>query len=115
MRLSASLLVLAVGLTLQPAPAAQTRTGRALAIEDYYRMQTVGNPEISPDGHWVVFTIATRIEEDNSTRTEVHVVPSNGSARARRVLHYGKDVTNAGWAEDSKLRYTADRQQWVID
>ena len=58
-------------------------TGRALAIEDYYRIQTVAGPEISPDGRWVVFTVATRIEDDNSTRTEVHVVPSDASARPR--------------------------------
>ena len=28
----------------------QAATGRALAIEDYYRIQTVGNPAISPNG-----------------------------------------------------------------
>ena len=30
----------------------------------------------------MVFTVATRIEEDNSTRTEVHLVPSDASSRA---------------------------------
>ena len=29
---------------------AQAPTGRALAIEDYYRVKTVGGPELSPDG-----------------------------------------------------------------
>ena len=115
MRLSASLLILAVGLLVQAAPAAQTRTGRALAIEDYYRIQTVGSPEISPDGRWVVFTIATRIEDDNGTRTEVHLAPSDASARPRRIVHYGKDVTAPSWTDDGKLRYSADRQQWTID
>jgi dipeptidyl aminopeptidase/acylaminoacyl peptidase len=89
--------------------------GRALAIEDYYRIQTVGNPEISPDGRWVVFTLATRIEDDNSTRTEAHLIPADASARARRILHYGKDVTNASWADDGRLHYSADRQRWAID
>jgi dipeptidyl aminopeptidase/acylaminoacyl peptidase len=114
MRLSASLLVIAVGLAVQAAPA-QTRAGRALAIEDYYRIQTVGSPEISPDGRWVVFTIATRIEEDNGTRTEVHLAPSDASARPRRIVHYGKDVANPSWTDDSRLRYSADRQQWTVD
>jgi dipeptidyl aminopeptidase/acylaminoacyl peptidase len=115
MKLRASLLILAIGFTLQPAPAAQTRSGRALAIEDYYRIQTVGSPEISPDGRWVVFTVATRIEDDNSTRTEVQLAPSDGSARPRRVLHYGKDVASAAWTDEGRLRYSADRQQWTVD
>ena len=89
--------------------------GRPLAIEDYYRIQTVANPQISPDGHWVVFTVATRIEQDNGTRTEVHVVPSNGSAAPQRIVHYGQDVTAPSWGDDGRLRYTADRQQWAVD
>jgi dipeptidyl aminopeptidase/acylaminoacyl peptidase len=106
---------LAAGLAFQLSPAAQTRAGRPLAIEDYYRIQTVGNPEISPDGRWVVFSVATRIEEDNSTRTEIHLVPSDGSSKPRRILHYGKDVSTPSWTDDGKLRYSADRQQWTVD
>src|SRR5438552_1878306 len=45
---------------------------RHLTIEDYYRIQTVGSPQISPDGRWLAFTVSTRIEEDNSTRTEAY-------------------------------------------
>ena len=36
--------------------AQQPGRGRPLAIEDYYRIQTVGSPSISPNGRWVVFT-----------------------------------------------------------
>jgi dipeptidyl aminopeptidase/acylaminoacyl peptidase len=90
-------------------------SGRALTIEDYYRIQTVGNPVISPGGRWVVFTVSTRIEEDNGTRTETWLVPSDGSSKPRRVLHYGRDVAAARWADDDRLEYTADRSEWTID
>jgi dipeptidyl aminopeptidase/acylaminoacyl peptidase len=89
--------------------------GRPLAIEDYYRIQTVGNSDISPDGRWVVFSVATRIEDDNSTRTEVHLAASDASARPRRIVHYGKDITSPSWTHDSRLQYSADSQQWTID
>ena len=91
------------------------RAGRALAIEDYYHVQTVGSPQISPDGRWVLFTLSTRIESDNGTRSEVHVVPADGSAASRRVLHYGRDVSEPAWTEDGRLRYTADRQRFAVD
>jgi dipeptidyl aminopeptidase/acylaminoacyl peptidase len=89
--------------------------GRTLAIEDYYRLQTVGAPEISPDGRWVIFSVSTRIEQDNSTRTEVLIAPADASAAPRRVLHYGRDITDPSWSEDSRLRYVVERQQWAID
>jgi Tol biopolymer transport system component len=54
--------------------------GRPLAIEDYYRVLTIGNPEISSDGKYVQFTVATRVEADNSTKTETFRVPTDGSA-----------------------------------
>ena len=108
--------VLAIASCLGVAASAQrTMTGRAVTIEDYYRVQTVGSPQISPDGLWVTFPVSTRIEQDNSTRTEVHVAPSTGSALPRRVLHYGRDITDAVWLNDSRLSYTVDRERWAVD
>src|SRR5687768_11134877 len=94
---------------------AQTPVRRALAIEDYYRMQTVGNPAISPNGRWVTYSVSTRVEEDNSTRTENWVVLTTGSGSPRRLLHYGRDITGPRWSEDSRIIYSADRETWAID
>lgn len=87
---------------------------RALTIEDYYRIQSVSNPRISPDGEWVSFTVSTRIEEDNSTRTETWIAPFDGSAKPKRILHYGRDVSNPRWTEDSWLQYSASGN-WKIN
>jgi dipeptidyl aminopeptidase/acylaminoacyl peptidase len=107
---------LALGALLGATVAAQQPAGgRALAIEDYYRVQTVASPSIAPNGRWVAFTVSTRIEDDNSSRTETYVVPSDASAAPTRVVHYGKDVTSPSWTGDSRLEYTAERQHWTID
>jgi dipeptidyl aminopeptidase/acylaminoacyl peptidase len=97
--------------------AQQSSSGRALAIEDYYRIQTIGNASFSPDSKWVTFTVTTRLEEpaDNSSRSDAWLVPSDGSAEPRRVQHQGKDVTNPGWADDSWLQYSVDGRRWKID
>ena len=99
----------------QASIAQQSAPGRALTIEDYYHVQMVTGPQISPDGRWVLFSVGTRIEQDNSTRNEVLVVPADASAAPRRVLHYGKDVTDPSWTADGRLQYTADRQKWSSD
>src|SRR5258705_13931358 len=58
---------------------------RPLAIEDYYRVLTVTNPQIAPDGKTVRFSVTTRIEADNSTKTESFTVAADGSARPTKV------------------------------
>ena len=65
---------------LGAASAASQSAARRLAIEDYYRVKTVGNPELSPDGKWVAFTVATRVEATNDNASEVWLVPADGSA-----------------------------------
>ena len=110
------LLLAAIALLTSSRPdAAQPTTGRALTIEDYYRIQTVGNPLLSPDGRWVSFSISTRIEEDQQTRVEFWLVPSDASAKPWRVLHYGRDIAGPRWTPDNRLEYVADRLQWTMD
>lgn len=57
--------------------------GRALTIEDYYRVLTVGNPQFTPDGQSIVFTVSTRVEETNGTRAARYIVPVDGSSPER--------------------------------
>jgi len=83
---------------------------RALTLEDYYRIQSVGRPQISPDGAWVLYTVSSPVEADNSTATEYWMVRTDGSAEPARVSHSGRPVSEASWTEDGKLRYTLSRR-----
>jgi dipeptidyl aminopeptidase/acylaminoacyl peptidase len=88
---------------------------RALALEDYYHVRSVGSPEISPDGRWVTYTVSTRVEADNSTATEAWLVAANGSAEPLRVQHADQDVSDPRWGDDSRLRYTFEEATWIRD
>ncbi len=79
--------------------------GRPLAIEDYYRIRSVGSPQLRQDGKWVAYTVSERIEESNGNRTETWIVRADGSAEPVRVKHRGKDVSNPRWT-DGGLRLT---------
>jgi dipeptidyl aminopeptidase/acylaminoacyl peptidase len=91
---------------LRSAVQGQAPRGRALTIEDYYRIKTVGDPLISPDGRWVAFTVSTRIEEDNTSAIDTYVVPADGSAAPRRITHEGRSVAAPRWADDGQLQYS---------
>src|SRR5205085_93345 len=88
------------------APAgAQSRARRALAIEDYYRVKTVGSVGLSPEGRWVAFAVTTRVEDTNGSTAEVWLAPFDGSTAARRVSANGVNSTGPSWTEDGKLRF----------
>jgi dipeptidyl aminopeptidase/acylaminoacyl peptidase len=98
-------------------PAVAARQGpakRPLAIEDYYRIKTIGGVTISPDGKYVAFTVSTRLEETNGTFAEAWVVPWDGSQAARRVSKDGESVTNVAWDGGSSLRFRSAAGESVL-
>jgi len=101
----------AVGQTPSPPSA----SGRPLAIEDFYRLRTVGAPELSPDGRWVAFTVTTRVEATNGETTEVWLVPSDGSAAARRVSREGGSARGLQWTPQGRVQFVADARLRRVD
>jgi dipeptidyl aminopeptidase/acylaminoacyl peptidase len=78
-------MAIAFGAGLTTFVSAQSVAKRPLAIEDYYRVQTIGGMRWSPDGTTITFSVSTRVEEGNATRTETFSVPADGSAAPTRV------------------------------
>jgi dipeptidyl aminopeptidase/acylaminoacyl peptidase len=97
------------------AAAAGQSAGRPLAIEDYYRVKTVGNPNLSPDGRWVAFTVATRVEATNDNTSEVWLVPADGASPARRVSPADANATAPAWLDDGRLRFASGGRGSVLD
>ena len=89
--------------------------GRALAIEDFYRIRVVGSPQMSPDGRWVAFTVSRRIEATNGDSSEVWLAASDGSTPARRVSAPGAHAVQPQWAPDGRLSFAAGIRRWSVD
>jgi dipeptidyl aminopeptidase/acylaminoacyl peptidase len=51
---------------------------RPLAVEDYFRILGVDEPQISPDGSWVAYTVTTSDLEKDEETSRIWVVPSDG-------------------------------------
>ena len=89
---------------------------RPLAIEDYYRVLTVTNPQISPDGKSVRFSVTTRVESDNSTKTETFTVPADGSAAPVKVTSGAADTQPAAGGRGGRgggARVTSPDGKWI--
>ena len=96
-------------------PVSAQPTGRALTVEDYYRVLEVGAPQMSPDARWVAFTVGRRIEATNGDSSEVWVVPASGESAPRRISAAATHATGPQWATDGRLRFTASGRFWLVD
>lgn len=101
-----AVVALAGTLGAQDRPRPAGAAGRPIAIEDYYQIKTVGGTQISPNGRWVAYTVTARVEEDNTNAIDTFVVPVDGSAPPRRILHRGRSVATPRWSADSQLQYS---------
>jgi dipeptidyl aminopeptidase/acylaminoacyl peptidase len=62
-------------LALAPASPAPKRN---LVVEDLFRIKTVGDPQVSADGRWVAYTVATSSLKKDETETQVWMAPVDG-------------------------------------
>lgn len=97
-RRSASSLLLLLALTL-PLPAAAKRP---LTPEDLWAMERVGEPSVSPDGRWVVFTLTRYSVAENKGDSDLWLVPADGSAPPRRITWNPGSDGSPVWSPDGK-------------
>jgi dipeptidyl aminopeptidase/acylaminoacyl peptidase len=61
------------------ADAAQGR--RTLAPDDFYRVQDLSDPQVSPDGQWVAYVVTANDREADEARSAIWMVSWDGTAR----------------------------------
>jgi dipeptidyl aminopeptidase/acylaminoacyl peptidase len=100
---------------IHSAAAQASAATRSLALEDYYRVLSVGSPRISPDGAWVAYTVSRRVEETNGSESQAWLVRGDGSGAPTRLRHAGQDVANPRWSQSGRLLYSFNGDAWSID
>ena len=111
--------VLFASACLSTAISAQSPAPRAMTLRDWYRVTTVSQPAVSPDGKRVAFTVTTVREAENKRHQEVWVAGTDGAA-PQRWTSPGYESSAPRWSPDgSALLFTSTRPQgkgntWVI-
>jgi dipeptidyl aminopeptidase/acylaminoacyl peptidase len=104
-RLSAA--TVAAALLAAAAPAAQSR--RALTLDDHSRIVGVGDPQRSPDGQWVAYTVSTIDAEKDRRNTDVWMVKWDGSEQLQLTSSPDSE-SSPRWSPDNKyLAFVASR------
>src|SRR5690606_16528764 len=82
--------------------AVQAADLRPITHEDVWLAKRIGDPVPSPDGRWVVFTVAEPAYADEDRLSDLWLVPADGSAPARRLTNSRGGESDVAWSEDSQ-------------
>lgn len=96
---------------------AQTKSG--LKVEDLFRFKRVSDPQVSPDGKTVAYTVTTYDREKNVGSTQIWTVSIDGG-EPRQLTSTGRTNARPRWSPDGKqLAFVSNRdgqsQIWLID
>src|SRR5215470_1776273 len=92
---------------------------RPFDINALLELKRISDPQVSPDGRWVTFTVQTVDVAANKKPQQIWMVPLAGGT-PRQITHDGENNQRARWSPDSKrIAYISDRggsqQVWLMD
>ncbi|MEO8448799.1 MAG: S9 family peptidase [Gemmatimonadota bacterium] len=95
---------------------------RPLAPGDIYRLKEVHEPEVSPDGQWVAYTVVTSDSVRDKRNTDIYMVSWDGS-RTIQLTSGPEAETDPHWSPDNRyLGFLSSRgeekrgaQLWLLD
>jgi dipeptidyl aminopeptidase/acylaminoacyl peptidase len=120
MRRSASALV--VLLLAASAPAfAQAPATRPLRAGDIYQLRTVNDPQLSPDGAWVAYSVTTADSAKDKSDSDLWMTSWDGS-QSIRLTSSPEGESTPRWSPDNRhLAFVSGRQEgkggqvWLLD
>lgn len=106
-------------LVTAPLAAAET-SPRPLQVDDIFSLRSVGDPQVSPDGRWVAYTVRRLDPKADDSDTDIYMIPFAGG-EAVRVTSSPKSESHPRFSPDGRyLAFLSERegkksQVWLLD
>ncbi len=86
------------------------QTKRPLNVDDLYNLKTVSDPQRSPDGDWVAFTVSRAIKDTDKNDSDVWMASWDGSQQIQ-LTSSPEGESMPRWSPDGKyLGFVSSRQ-----
>src|SRR5438045_4252270 len=101
-------------------PKSASATPRNITIDDFFQIRDVSQPEMSPDGQWVVYSVRTRMLKDDKNEQRLWMV-STHSGDPIPMTAEGVSSSYPRWSPDGKyLAFLSSRnagksQVWLLN
>jgi len=107
-------IALGTGLAQQP-----QQVYKPFTIDDLIQVRRVGDPQLSPDGRWIAYTIADTDKAANRRTTQIYLVSAEGGD-PRQLTSEKQSSSSPRWSPDGKrLAFVSARdgvpQIWTVD
>lgn len=73
-----------------------------MTIKDAFRVKDVGNPKVSPDGQWVLYTVRTTSLKKDDHTTTLWMVSWDGKQDIQLTYGYNGSISSPEWSPDGK-------------
>ena len=100
---------------------AAAQTKRPLEVDDIFNIREVRDPQRSPDGKWVAYTVATAVKETDKNNTDIWMVSWDGAQHVQ-VTSTPEGESSPRWSPDNKyLSFVSSRmgakdgQVWLLN
>ena len=104
----------------QTSPSASSTSPRAITVDDLFEIHDVRDPQITDDGKWVAYTVATASLKEDKTDTRIWIAPTSGGD-AIAMTAEKVSSSNPRWSPDGKyLAFLSKRnegktQVWLLN
>ena len=85
---------------------------RALTFDDLVACKRLKDPQISPDGHLIAFSVQTMNEEKNNSRTDIYMITSDGKD-LHQFTHGDESASSPRWSPDGRLAFLSGSHIWI--
>ncbi len=91
------------------------RSQTPFSFNDLVNIKRVGDPQLSPDGKWVAYTVGVVNKAENQTLTHIYRVRIDGSDQ-KQMTDGTASNSSPRWSPDGKhIAYTTGGQIWVME
>jgi dipeptidyl aminopeptidase/acylaminoacyl peptidase len=111
MKLRSACLLLVLVLVSSLTSAQQSSSPRLLGIDDLFDFHEAHDPQFSPDGQFIAYTLSSTSLKDDKSETRIYMVPSAGGD-AIALTAVGNSSDHPRWSPDGKyLAFLSERNE----